>query len=193
MRKIYVDRLPCNVNIPVIAMSNQMPTSIPCFRLRGIVKYMTNLDVWIGCYENRKYNQYIKSECNIRSVRTIRHSRHTSQNSCWLCRVGYIATRYKNTLQHNTCIKTPRNAERWSLIIKSRWNVSVLSGYLLYLSGKLISRAEGRARGALLIIIALWGWFCRDVLPVTCCEHGPPSITTVPFSKFSIAANILFN
>ena len=42
-------------------------------------------------------------------------------------------------------------------------------------------------------IIALWGWFCRDVLPVTCCEHGPPSIATVHFSKFSIATNILFN
>ena len=26
------------------------------------------------------------------------------------------------------------------------------------------------------MIIALWGWFCRVVLPVTCCEHGPPSI-----------------
>ena len=42
-------------------------------------------------------------------------------------------------------------------------------------------------------IIALWGWFCRDVLPVTCCEHGPPIIATVHFSKFSIATNILFN
>ena len=42
-------------------------------------------------------------------------------------------------------------------------------------------------------IIALWGWFSRDVLPVTCCEHGPPSIATVHFSKFSIATNILFN
>ena len=28
---------------------------------------------------------------------------------------------------------------------------------------------------------------------VTCCEHGPPSIATVHFSKFSIATNILFN
>ena len=42
-------------------------------------------------------------------------------------------------------------------------------------------------------IIALWGWFSCDVLPVTCCEHGPPSIATVHFSKFSIATNILFN
>ena len=42
-------------------------------------------------------------------------------------------------------------------------------------------------------IIALWGWFSRDVLPVTCCEHGPPSIATVHFSNFSIATNILFN
>ena len=42
-------------------------------------------------------------------------------------------------------------------------------------------------------IIALWGWFSRDVLPVTSCEHGPPSIATVHFSKFSIATNILFN
>ena len=29
---------------------------------------------------------------------------------------------------------------------------------------------------------ALWGWFCHDVLPVTWCEHGPPSIVTVNFS-----------
>ena len=43
------------------------------------------------------------------------------------------------------------------------------------------------------MIIALWGWFSLDVLPVTCCEHGPPSIATVHFSKFSIATNILFN
>ena len=42
-------------------------------------------------------------------------------------------------------------------------------------------------------IIALWGWVSRGVLPVTCCEHGPPSIETVHFSKFSIATNILFN
>ena len=41
--------------------------------------------------------------------------------------------------------------------------------------------------------IALWDWFSRDVLPLTCCEHGPPSITAVHFSKFSIATNILFN
>ena len=39
-------------------------------------------------------------------------------------------------------------------------------------------------------IIALWGWFNRDVLPVMCCEHGPPGIATVHFSKFSIATNI---
>ena len=45
----------------------------------------------------------------------------------------------------------------------------------------------------LMWIIALWGWFCRDVLPVTCCEHGPPSIATVHFSNFPIATNILFN
>ena len=44
-----------------------------------------------------------------------------------------------------------------------------------------------------LYIIALWGWFCRDALLVTCCEHGPPSIATVHFSKFSIAPIILFN
>ena len=37
-------------------------------------------------------------------------------------------------------------------------------------------------------IIALWGWFSRDVLAVTCCEHGPPSIATVLFSKLSIAS-----
>ena len=43
------------------------------------------------------------------------------------------------------------------------------------------------------IFIALWSWFSRDVLPVTCCEHGPTSIATVHFSKFSIATNILFN
>ena len=42
-------------------------------------------------------------------------------------------------------------------------------------------------------IIALWGWFSHDVLPVTCCEHGPPSIATVHFLKFSIATDILFN
>ena len=41
-------------------------------------------------------------------------------------------------------------------------------------------------------IIALWGRFCRDVLPMTCCEHGHPSIATVHFSKFTIATNILF-
>ena len=29
------------------------------------------------------------------------------------------------------------------------------------------------------------GWFSRDVLPVTCCEHGPPSIATVHFSNCS--------
>ena len=23
-------------------------------------------------------------------------------------------------------------------------------------------------------IITHWGWFSRDVLPVTCCEHAPP-------------------
>ena len=43
------------------------------------------------------------------------------------------------------------------------------------------------------IIIALWGWFSRDVLPMTCWEHGPPSIATVHFSKFPITTNILFN
>ena len=42
-------------------------------------------------------------------------------------------------------------------------------------------------------IITLWGWFSRDVLPVTCCKHGPPIKATVYFSKFSIAINILFN
>ena len=42
-------------------------------------------------------------------------------------------------------------------------------------------------------IIALWGWFSRDMLPVTCCKHGPPSIATVHFSKFSIATNISLN
>ena len=31
------------------------------------------------------------------------------------------------------------------------------------------------------------------LLPVTCCEHSPPSIATVHFSKFSIATYILFN
>ena len=30
-------------------------------------------------------------------------------------------------------------------------------------------------------IIAIWGWFSHDVLPVTCCEHGPPGIATVHF------------
>ena len=44
-----------------------------------------------------------------------------------------------------------------------------------------------------IIILALWGWFRHDVLPVTCCEHGPPSIATVHFWKFPIATNILFN
>ena len=43
------------------------------------------------------------------------------------------------------------------------------------------------------LIIALGGWFCRDVLPVTCWEHCPPSIATAHFSKFSIATNVLFN
>ena len=37
------------------------------------------------------------------------------------------------------------------------------------------------------------GLVSRDVLPVKCCEHGPPSIAIVHFSKFSIATNILFN
>ena len=41
--------------------------------------------------------------------------------------------------------------------------------------------------------IALWGWFSCDVLPVTCCEHGHPSIATVHFWKFYIETNILFN
>ena len=28
------------------------------------------------------------------------------------------------------------------------------------------------------VLVVLWGWFSCDVLPVTCCEHGPPSIAT---------------
>ena len=43
-----------------------------------------------------------------------------------------------------------------------------------------------------LLIIALWGWFSCDVLPVTCCEHGPSSIAIVHFSKCPIATNISF-
>ena len=60
-------------------------------------------------------------------------------------------------------------------------------------SVRLSVRPSGEVSGHLPEIIALWGWFSRDVLPVTCCEHGPPSIATVHFSNFSIATNILFN
>ena len=42
-------------------------------------------------------------------------------------------------------------------------------------------------------IIALCGWFNRYVLPVTCCEHGPPSIAIAHFSKLSIGTTILAN
>ena len=42
-------------------------------------------------------------------------------------------------------------------------------------------------------IIALWGWFSRDMLPVTCCEYGPSSIATVHFSKFSTTTTISFS
>ena len=54
-------------------------------------------------------------------------------------------------------------------------------------------KSEVEGRHVMIGIIALLCWFSRDELPVTCYEHGPPSIATAHFSKFSIASKILFN
>ena len=79
---------------------------------------------------------------------------------------------------------------------KSRLDICVLH-ILTFYAGLDYSKSQNNVYAKLLIpnpvIVALWGWFSHDVLPVTCCEHGPPSKAIVHFSKFFIPTNILFN
>ena len=93
------------------------------------------------------------------------------------------------------CIVHPRGESTWSTDCFS-WVVENIEAANLTLNekkGKMVRGEMHVYKRDWLHLIALWGWFCCNVLPVTCCEHGPPSIATVHFSKFSIATNILFN
>ena len=96
-------------------------------------------------------------------------------------------------------IASPSHDNIWSLrkmataYVSSVARASKLDFELMYKLPHVLARVWWLHHPDMSGIIALWAWFSHDVLPVTCYEHGPPSIATVHFLKFSIATNILFN
>ena len=77
-------------------------------------------------------------------------------------------------------------------VFKSIENNSTIVKYIYNMSLVRISREHVHYTSVFFAVsinsyLALWEWFSRDVLPLTCCEHGPPGKTTAHFSKCLIA------
>ena len=109
---------------------------------------------------------------------------------CWSNSIMHSARTFVITVSNNRVSCRPHLEHLAAAVIVTRASVCLTAAdhcYVMHGRIKFVDKSvndNSARRVDHCDIIALWGWSSRDVLLVTCCEHGPLSIATVHFRNF---------